>query len=255
MVETSPPLEARDGAALDEALRLIEHLRSELRERDEATQQVMYAASHDLREPARMVSSFGGLLEERYRDQLDERGRRYLDRVTGAGARLHALLDGLLSLSRLTTHAGDRLTVDCGALIARILAVHEKRLESARGRVVVGPLPTVSGEPRQLETLFRALIENALLYCGEAPPEVRIDAEATEEGWRFRIADQGIGIAESEHARVFGVFEKGFPHHPEAGVGLGLTLARRIVERHRGRIWLESEAGKGCTVYVELPAS
>jgi light-regulated signal transduction histidine kinase (bacteriophytochrome) len=254
MVETGPSFEAPDASTLAEALVVIEHLRAELRERDEATQQVMYAASHDLREPARMVSSFGGLLEERYRDQLDERGRRYLDRVTGAGARLHALLDGLLSLSRLTTHAGDRLSVDCGALVARILTANEKRWESSRGRIEVGALPTLPGEPRQLETLFRALIENTLLYCGEAPPDVRVQARRDGDVWHFEVADQGIGIAESEHLRVFGVFEKGFPHHPEAGVGLGLTLARRIVERHRGRIWLESDAGKGCTVHIELPA-
>lgn len=216
-----------------------------------------YIASHDLQEPLRKIQAFGDRLAQRGGDALDERGREYLARMLDAATRMRALIDGLLSFSRVTTNARPFEPCDLGSIAEQVLVDLEVRIEETRAQVDLGPLPTLRADPLQMRQLLQNLIGNALKFHrpGE-PPRVEIRAERSEDGrfWRVVVRDHGIGFEPRFADRIFAVFQRLHGRGSYEGSGVGLAICRKIAERHGGTISATGEPGKGATFVVELPA-
>jgi signal transduction histidine kinase len=223
---------------LDEQARDLQRSNAEL-------EQFAYVASHDLQEPLRKVASFCQLLEQRYDDQLDERGRQYLHFAVDGAKRMQQLINDLLAFSRVGRNGtGQRPLVACDDVLREALTSLSSAIEDTHAQVTAGPLPHVRGEPALLAAVFQNLIGNALKFHGEAPPRVEIGAERTGGEWVFRCADDGIGIDPEYADRIFMIFQRLHPKESYAGTGIGLALCRKIVEYHGGRIWLDTTAAR-----------
>jgi light-regulated signal transduction histidine kinase (bacteriophytochrome) len=167
------------------------------------------------------------------------------------------LINDLLSFSRVGRLEHPHQDVDLSALVQRVQADLGTAIEDSGGEIVVGPLPTVSGDPTLLRVVFQNLIANAIKFRGEAPPVVRLDAERDGDFWKFRCADNGIGIDAEYAERIFVIFQRLHPRTVFEGTGIGLAMCRKIVEYHGGRMWLDTEAapeGGGSIFYFTLPA-
>ncbi|GGO31875.1 ATP-binding protein [Deinococcus humi] len=214
-----------------------------------------YVASHDLQEPLRTIAGLTGLLERRYADVYDERGRTLLHMVVQGTERMKTLLDDLLVYSRL---GAERLTlepVDTSALVEEALERLSGTLEDSGGRVTYAALPTVLGSHFQLGQLFQNLIGNALKFRTPGlSPEVHIQAVRDEEFWHLTVTDNGIGIEDSYLERIFVMFQRLHTREAYAGTGLGLAICQKVTERHGGRIWVESQPGVGSTFHFTLPS-
>ena len=227
----------------------------ELKESNERLEQFAYIASHDLQEPLRMVSNYLQLLEDRYRGELDDDAEEFIDFAVEGADRMREMIDDLLTYSRIERHGDPLEPVDAEAVVDRVLENLQFRIEEVDAEIAVGSLPTVVGDERLLEQLFQNLVTNALKYRGDGPPRVEIDAARHGDGkWLFRVADDGIGIEPEYTDRIFEVFKRLHTHQEYPGTGIGLTLCKRIADRHDGEIWVESTPGEGSTFYVTLPA-
>lgn len=200
-----------------------------------------------------MVSSYLRLLENRHADDLDEEAREYVDFAVDGADRMRAMVDDLLSFSRVEHADGEFEPVDCETLVDRVTDDLRVQIEESGAEVVVDPLPTVTADPEQLEQLFGNLVSNAIKYNKADPPRVEISAEGTPDEWVFTVADNGIGIDPEYSDRVFEVFNR--LHHDDeySGTGIGLSLCQEIVENHGGDIRVDSEPGEGSTFSVSLP--
>jgi PAS domain S-box-containing protein len=218
-------------------------------------EQLAYVASHDLQEPLRMVASYVQLLESRYHDRLDADGRDFIEFAVDGAKRMQALIDALLSYSRLGTRAEPLQPTDCGVVVARVLRLLRLAIEESGAQVSCDPLPVVMADASQLAQLFQNLIANAIKFRGERPPRVRIQAEAEDGFWRFAVQDNGIGIDPAYAERIFEMFQRLHARREYPGTGMGLAICKKIVERHGGRIWVESTPGVGSVFRFTLPAS
>jgi len=217
-------------------------------------QQFAYAASHDMREPLRMISSYLGLLERRMGDVLTDDGREFLGFAKDGAQRLDRMILGLLDYSRIGRGDEARLPVPLAEALNDALASLAVVVEGSGAEVRVDKhLPTVAGVRSELIRLFQNLIGNAIKYTAPGrPPVVTVTAKAERGAWRVSIADNGVGIPAEAHERIFGIFQR--LHGAEIeGCGIGLANCRKIVERHGGRIWVESTAGEGATFHFTLP--
>jgi PAS domain S-box-containing protein len=237
-----------------------EHAESELREtaaelaRSNAElEQFTYVASHDLQEPLRMVASYSQLLARRYRGRLDEDADEFIGYAVDGAMRMQALIEDLLSYARVGSRGRPFEPVDCRALVETTLADMRQPLEDGGAAVIVGELPTVEGDPVQLGQLFQNLVGNALKYRGEASPRIEIGATPRAAEWLFSVRDNGIGIAAEYAEQIFIMFKRLHRRERYEGTGIGLALCKKIVTRHGGRIWVESEPGEGSTFYFTLP--
>ncbi|MEY7850735.1 ATP-binding protein [Natrarchaeobius sp. A-rgal3] len=243
------------AATLERQNRLLERTQRHLEESNERLEQFAYAASHDLQEPLRMVSSYLHLLDRRYGDDLDEDGEEFLEYALDGSERMTAMVDGLLEFSRIETESEPLRPVDLGDVLAGVRENLELRLEETDATVEIADLPRVEGDPRQLQRLFQNLLSNAIEYSGESPPRIAVTAEPDGEGWLVSVRDEGIGIDPDEQDRVFEVFERLHARDEHAGTGIGLAMCKRIVERHGGEIWVKSAPGEGATFSVTLPGT
>jgi light-regulated signal transduction histidine kinase (bacteriophytochrome) len=227
----------------------------ELRRSNAELEQFAYVASHDLQEPLRMVASYTELLQRRYEGQLDERADKYIRYAVDGAKRMQLLISDLLRFSRLTTQAEPRTETDVEELVARVVKTSlAAQIRDMDGVVETGELPTVHADTRQLEQVFQNLISNGLKFRAEGrSPRVRIDAARRDADWLFTVRDNGIGIEQGYAERVFEMFQRLHPVGRYAGSGIGLTLVKKIVERHGGTVWFESEPGRGTTFYFTLP--
>ncbi|WIV66525.1 PAS domain S-box protein [Natrialbaceae archaeon AArc-T1-2] len=251
-------LMAQDVTERKEARRKLEELVDELEASNEQLEQFAYAVSHDLQEPLRMVSSYLTLLERRYTDELDDDAREFIGFAVDGADRMQAMIDGLLEYSRIDTRGDPFEPVELDAVLEEVLADLEVRIEESNADVTVESLPRVYGDRSQLRQAFQNLIANAIEYSGERPPRVAVTAERADEGesetWRVSVEDDGIGIEPENADRIFEVFNRLHSQDEHPGTGIGLTLCRRIVDRHGGEIDVESEPGEGSTFTVSLPA-
>lgn len=249
------------GVSLDvterlEVQRQVERANEELRRSNAELEQFAYVASHDLQEPLRTVTSFAELLASKYSGQLDEKAEGYIQLITEGTTRMSQLLQDLLAFARVTRGAGQPQRVDSGEVVDQVRRDLAARIEEGGARLEVGPLPAVLGDPSQLRQLFQNLIGNALKFSAPGrTPLVRVSAEPGGEWWRFAVADNGIGIRAEFFERIFTIFQRLHTREKYEGNGIGLAITRRIVERHGGRLWLESEEGRGTTFYFTLPAA
>jgi len=241
---------ALEGANSTRALQERTH---ELERSNAELERFAYVASHDLQEPLRTIASFAGLLDQRYGANLDDQGRRYLGLVTRGAQRMKVLIDDLLVFSRLNTARAPLRAIEAAVPVQEAVARLHTLIEQSGARLELGALPAVLGDETELTQLFQNLIGNAVKFRREdATPVVRVDADEDGDMWRFRVADNGIGIERKYFDRVFDLFQRLHVRDHYEGTGLGLSIVRKIIERHGGRVWLESELGAGTTVHFTL---
>jgi light-regulated signal transduction histidine kinase (bacteriophytochrome) len=201
-----------------------------------------------------MVSSYVQLLAKRYKDRLDSDADEFIDFAIDGTARMQALIDGLLIYSRAGTADYTHEPVDCSQVLHETLTTLHAALRDTGAKVNAGPMPTVLGDATQLFQLFQNLISNAIKFAAEEAPRIEITAEREDGFWRFMVEDNGIGIDPAHAERIFAVFQRLHGRGEYPGSGVGLAICKRIVERHHGRIWVESPAEGGSTFYFTIPA-
>jgi signal transduction histidine kinase len=227
---------------------------AELRRSNEDLEQFAYVASHDLQEPLRMVHNYLQLLRQRYQDKLDGNASEFIGFALDGARRMHELIQDLLTYSRVGTHGKEFAPVDCTEAFERAVANLSLSIDENNARVDHDPLPMINGDLVQLTQLFQNLIGNAIKFRGERRPEIHIGAERKDSEWELTVADNGIGIAEQDFQRIFVVFQRLHSREKYPGTGIGLAVCKKIVERHGGRIWVESRLGRGTTFHIILPA-
>ncbi|WP_335343072.1 MEDS domain-containing protein [Halomontanus rarus] len=240
------------GAAQD----VTERKRREQRLEDviERLEQFAYAASHDLQEPLRMVSSYLQLLERRYENALDAEGEEFLEFAVNGAERMREMIEGLLAYSRVETQGDPLEPVALEAVFDGVLSDLQIQIEESDAEITVGDLPRVAGDAGQLRQVFQNLLSNAITYSGDEPPRIHVSAERDGSEWNVSVRDEGIGIDPDDQDRIFEVFQRLHTHDEYDGTGIGLAVCERIVERHGGEIRVESEPGEGATFTVTLPA-
>ena len=246
---------ARDVTDRHLAVDLRKQLLDDLARSNRELEQFAYVASHDLQEPLRMVTSYLQLLERRLGPQLAGEEREFLDFAVDGGRRMQALIGDLLQYSRLGRAAVPARPVDSGEALSLALANLEVALQESGASVVRGALPAVLVDQVQLVQLFQNLVGNAVKFRAARPPRVEIGAVADGDRWRFSVKDNGIGIAPQDAEAVFTIFRRLHTREQYPGTGIGLAIAKRVVERHGGRIWVESVPGEGATFCFTLPGS
>jgi light-regulated signal transduction histidine kinase (bacteriophytochrome) len=219
-------------------------------------EQFAYVASHDLQEPLRMVASFTQLLAKRYRTKLDADADEFIGFAVDGARRMQLLLNDLLAYSRVGTRGKLFEPTDCNEVLQEALANLTTAIEESDAAVNAGPLPKVAGDEVQLLQLFQNLISNALKFHNPGqPPQIRISAQREGSNWVFTVRDNGIGIAPEHQDRIFLIFQRLHQRHEYPGTGIGLALCKKIIERHGGRLWVESAPGQGATFYFTIPAT
>jgi PAS domain S-box-containing protein len=224
-----------------------------LEESNERLEQFAYAASHDLQEPLRMVSSYLQLLKNRYSDELDADGQEFIEFAVDGADRMREMIEGLLQYSRVDTQGDPFHDVALDAVLADVRSDLQVKIEETDTELTAETLPVVYGDGNQLGQLFQNLLDNAMEYSGDDSPQIHVGAERNGDEWLISVSDDGIGIDSENPDRVFEVFES-LQGHEEAGTGIGLALVERIVERHGGAIWVDSDPGEGATFSFTLPA-
>lgn len=226
----------------------------ELARSNRELEEFAYVASHDLQEPLRMISSFTQLLSRRYRGNLDAEADEYIGYVVDGANRMQRLINDLLAYSRVGTRGGKFERTDCTAALGKALENLMGAIEESGAAIVRGPLPTLAADSLQLIQVFQNLVGNAIKFRAERPPEVRVAARKGPGGWVFSVKDNGIGIDPKYFDRIFDIFQRLHGKAEYAGSGIGLAICRRIVERHGGRIWVESAPGEGAAFLFSIPA-
>jgi light-regulated signal transduction histidine kinase (bacteriophytochrome) len=226
----------------------------DLKRSNDDLQQFAYVAAHDLQEPLRMVASYTQLLAQRYKGRLDSDADEFIAFAVDGAHRMQLLIADLLAYCRVETKGQElRETAGEGAL-ARALLNLQGAIQESGGVVTHDPLPTVFADGSQLAQLFQNLVGNAVKYHGAEPPRIHISAKHEGDEWIFSVRDNGMGIDPKYFEKVFVMFQRLHGREEFSGTGIGLTVCKKIVERHGGRIWVESELGKGSTFYFALPA-
>jgi PAS domain S-box-containing protein len=227
-----------------------------------------YVASHDLQEPLRMVASYVQLLAQRYQGRLDDKADRYIAYAVDGATRMKTLINDLLAYSRVGTHGKPLVPTDSQAILEIVLRNLQVAIEEQQVVVTHDPLPTVLADQVELGQVFQNLIGNGIKFRGDAPPRIHVGVQRDERGdipspappqvrvgqeWRFSVADNGIGLEPRFAERIFVIFQR--LHNPTeyTGTGMGLAICKKIVERHGGRIWVESQPGQGATFYFTMP--
>jgi NO-binding membrane sensor protein with MHYT domain/nitrogen-specific signal transduction histidine kinase len=231
----------------------LRELSEELSRSNAELERFAYIVSHDLKEPLRSITGFSGLLQRKLGHDLQPDAKQYLDFIVDGARHMQSLIDGLLDYARAGASQEAMRPVDLDPLVSKVLTQLAVSIEEAGGEVSVEPLPNVQGDPLRLCQLFQNLIGNALKFRSEAPPRVHVQAEDAGAFWRLAVRDNGIGIDAKHRQRVFEVFQRLHGREEYAGTGIGLAICKKIVESHGGRIWIESEPGRGTTFFFTLP--
>ncbi|WP_445668787.1 PAS domain-containing sensor histidine kinase [Natronoarchaeum rubrum] len=229
--------------------------RKRLEESNERLEQFAYAASHDLQEPLRMITSYLQLIEQRYGDELDEDGEEFIEFAVDGAERMRTMIDGLLEYSRVESQGDPFESHDLNDVLADVREDLQMQIDESGAEIMADDLPRVDGDPSQLRQVFQNLLSNAIEYSGDQPPSVGISAERDGHEWIISIQDDGVGIDSEDQDRIFEVFQRLHSQDEHPGTGIGLSLCRRIVERHDGELWVESKPGDGTTFSFTLPAA
>jgi PAS domain S-box-containing protein len=246
----------------------LQILAGELEQKNQELQQFVYVASHDLREPLRTMASYTQLLARRYKEKLDADANDFIGYVVNAAARMQALIDDLLTYSRLGRQTKSPVLTDFEAVLHEVVENLSTTIGESGAVVTHDPLPTLSAEATEMTQLYQNLIANALKFHGKDPPRVHISAQERqrprdgnlggpnsqpETEWLFSVRDNGIGIDPKNAGRIFMIFQRLHTQEEYPGTGIGLAICKKIVEQNGGRIWVESEPGKGTTFYFTIP--
>jgi two-component system, chemotaxis family, sensor kinase Cph1 len=216
-------------------------------------EQFAYVASHDLQEPLRMIANYTQLLAERYRGKLDEQADKYIAYSVDGAVRMQALIEDLLKVSRVGKAGIEPQTVDCRTVVEEALKNLQVAVEESGAVVNWNGLPTVTADMSQLTQVFQNLIANAIKFHGTEAPVIQIDAEKKDHEWLFAVSDNGIGIPAESRQDIFVIFRRLHTRTEYAGNGIGLSICKKIIERHGGKIWIEPQAKHGCRFAFTLP--
>jgi signal transduction histidine kinase len=225
----------------------------ELKRSNQDLEQFAYVASHDLQEPLRMVTSYLNLIQKRYTDKLDQNAKEFIGFAAEGAERMHRLINDLLAFSRVQTRIEPFGPVNCNEVTDRVLDNLKVAIQESEAQVERPPLPTVLGDSSQLIQLFQNLISNAVKFRSAQTPRVKVSARQDGSSWVFAVEDNGIGISSKHFERIFIIFQRLHSRDKYTGTGIGLAICKKIIERHGGRIWVESEPGRGSTFYFTLP--
>jgi PAS domain S-box-containing protein len=236
-----------------EAEQQMLQLTEDLKRSNEELEQFAYVASHDLQEPLRAVTSYAQLLAQRYQENLDDRADKYINYIVDGATRMQQLINDLLAYSRLGTRGQEFEPADCNAAVKQSLCNLQIAIAETQAVITCDAMPTVMADESQLVQLFQNLIANGIKFCREDIPLIQIAAQRQEGEWLFSVRDNGIGIDPEYADRIFIIFQRLHGRREYSGTGIGLAMCKRIVERHGGRIWVESHEGKGATFYFTIP--
>ena len=224
-----------------------------LRRSNAELEEFAYAASHDLREPLRTISAFLKLFEKRYKGNIDEKADEYIGFTIESVTRMDALLTDLLEFSRLGGKPKKMKPMNCAVALEKAIYNLHSMIEKSKAKITYDTLPTVPGDESQITRLFQNLITNSIKFRSEKEPGIHISAKQKGDQWVFSVRDNGIGIDAEFFDRIFVVFQRLHTRQEYPGTGMGLAMCKKIVKLHGGRIWVESEPGKGATFYFTLP--
>lgn len=243
----------RDNRDLALSRKALEESITELARSNADLQQFAYVASHDLKEPLRMVASYTQLLARRYKGKLDSDADEFIRYAVDGANRMQWLINDLLAYSRVTVQDKVFEEVDCNGVLEEVLSDLRVAVEESRAVVTHDSLPTVMADRVQLGQLFQNLIGNAIKFHGEEPPRVHVSAERQPDEWLFSVRDNGVGLDPEYAERIFVIFQRLHNRGEYPGTGIGLAICKKIVERHGGRIWVVSQTGQGATFHFTLP--
>lgn len=231
----------------------IEERTKELQRSNDDLKQFAYVASHDLREPLRMITNFLQLLERRYKDQLDQDANEFIYYAVDGAKRLDKMIKDLLEYSRVTNKKMELQDVDLRDVVHQVQSNLSLLIAENSAQITYDPLPRIAGDKNQMTILLQNLISNSIKYRREQTPQIHISAEKSDYGCVFSVKDNGIGIDPQHLEGIFTIFNRLHPKEEYEGTGIGLAIAQRIVHQHGGEIWAESEPGEGTTFYFTLP--
>ncbi len=245
----------REVAERDAAERALREKTEALGRSNAELEQFAYVASHDLQEPLRMVSSYVQLFEKRYGGQVDAQAEKYIRYAVDGAQRMQALIGGLLEYSRVGRHEDEAKPIEADTALDQALANLRPSIAESRAEIVREPLPSVVAHPTQLAQVFQNLVGNAIKFRKpDAPPRVHVSARQERAEHVFAVRDEGIGIDPQYTDRIFVIFQRLHTRAEYPGTGIGLSVCKKVVERHGGRIWVRSEPGAGATFFFTLPA-
>jgi signal transduction histidine kinase len=238
---------------LDLAKKDLEQKAQELSRSNDDLKEFAYAISHDLKEPLRVIDGFVKLLVKRYKGNLSSDADNFMEYIVDAVQRMQLMIKDLLDYSLVGTKVKDLELIDSALVIEQALLNLQTAVEESGAEVTFDPLPKVMADASQLVRLFQNLIGNAIKFRGKKALKIHISSEQKDDEWIFSVRDNGIGIDRNHFGRIFLIFQRLHTREEYDGTGIGLAICKKIVERHSGRIWVESEPGKGSTFYFTIP--
>ena len=237
-----------------EADRILQEQAAELTRSNAELEQFAYVASHDLQEPLRVIAGYVHLLEERYGDRIDQDGREFIAFTTDAVHRMRMLINDLLDYSRVESDGNPFEHVDCNRALSNALADLGVSIQETGAEITSDPLPEFSGDPVQISQLLENLIANAIKFRqDDESPKIHVSCHRNDTNWQLSVSDNGIGIRPRYQDRIFGMFKRAHKRSKYPGTGIGLAMCSKIVERHGGTIWVESEVDEGSTFHFTIP--
>ncbi len=237
----------------EEAEIKLEKLIEKYKISNQELEQFAYVSSHDLKEPLRMITSFLQLLQQRYSDELDDDANDFINYAVDGAKRMDMMINDLLEYSKIGSTERKYEYLQSEKILEKVLKNLKPTIEKTNSIITQDPLPLIYANEYMMIQLFQNIISNAIKYNGEKTPEVHISAENIDDEYIFSVKDNGIGIDQKHLEKIFKIFQRLHTREQYEGTGIGLAISKRIIQKHRGKIWVESELGKGTTFYFTIP--